>query len=116
MQTKKCPNKTEEALIESENRYRELAQSIKESLLVFNKDWIITYANDYSTETVGLTPKDIIGKNVWEMFPNLKGTVFSENYEYVMKNAKAEPSKRLAPTIKNGWRLEYFLVERVLLS
>jgi PAS domain S-box-containing protein len=108
MQTKKCPYKAEEALVKSETRYRELAKSIKGSLLVFNRDWTIAYANDYSTETVGLTPKDLVGKNVWELFPNLKNTIFWENYHFTMEKREKKTFEAFGPYHKQWFEIRAF--------
>ncbi|MGB9979824.1 PAS domain-containing protein, partial [Methanobacterium sp.] len=77
--------KTEEKLRESEEKYRHLAKSIDESLLALDKDWNITYANDYISALVFKNTSEMIGQNFWELFPKMKGTIFEENYRYVLE-------------------------------
>jgi PAS domain S-box-containing protein len=40
----------------------------------FDKDWNFIYVNKKTANDFGLAPKDLIGKNFWETFPNFIGT------------------------------------------
>jgi PAS domain S-box-containing protein len=77
------------ALIESENRFYELVNSIDEFFLAFDKHWTITYTNEYTTSEFGLAQEDIIGKNVWELFPDARDTIFWDNYHHAMNRRES---------------------------
>jgi PAS domain S-box-containing protein len=46
---------------------------------VIDREWRVTYANQRLANAVGREPAELVGKNVWEMFPRLVGTtLFTE--------------------------------------
>jgi PAS domain S-box-containing protein len=59
----------EEALSESERKYRELAESITDIFFAVDKDLRYTYWNKASEELMGLSAKEAIGKSIYDVFP-----------------------------------------------
>lgn len=59
--------------------------SIQEALYVLDHDWNIVYINNIAAGKAGL-PKNLLGKNFWEVYPKLLGTIIEENYRSAMKN------------------------------
>jgi len=64
----------EEALRESEKKYRELADSITDIFFAMDKNLIFTYWNKASEEMTGVKAEDALGKSFFEIFPDGKGT------------------------------------------
>jgi PAS domain S-box-containing protein len=64
----------EEALRESEARYRELADSIADLFFAMDENLRYTYWNRASEELTGITAKDAIGKSLYELFPDTPQT------------------------------------------
>ena len=64
----------EEALRESEERYRELADSITDVFFAMDKDLIYTYWNQASEELTGISATDALGKRLYDLFPNAEMT------------------------------------------
>jgi len=54
----------EEALRESERKYRELVQNANSAIIRWNSDGIITFFNEYAQKFFGYTAKEVIGKKV----------------------------------------------------
>jgi PAS domain S-box-containing protein len=61
--------KAEEALHESEQKYRTLVESAGESIATINKDGVFLFINRTGAERFGGKPKDYIGKTMWDLFP-----------------------------------------------
>ncbi|HEY40659.1 MAG TPA: PAS domain S-box protein [Dehalococcoidia bacterium] len=59
----------EEALQESEERYRELAESITDVFFAFDRDLKYTYWNKASEELTGVLAQDALGKHLYDIFP-----------------------------------------------
>jgi len=59
----------EEALRESEEKYRELAESITDLFFAFDKDLRYTYWNKASEELTGFSVEDALGKHLLDIFP-----------------------------------------------
>jgi|GEM_PF-4856646 len=58
--------KAEEALEESENRYRFLTDNIIENIFKADMDLNITFVTGSSVHTIGYTPEEMTGKKIWE--------------------------------------------------
>ncbi len=60
----------EEAVKESEERYKELASSITDVFFAMDENLRYTYWNKASEILTGILAQDAIGKSVWEIFPD----------------------------------------------
>jgi PAS domain S-box-containing protein len=85
--------KMEEALRESEAKYRELAESITDVFFALDENLRYTYWNKASEELTGITAKDALGKHLYDIFPDSEST------------RKAESAYRRALTIKKPQHL-----------
>jgi PAS domain S-box-containing protein len=59
----------EEALRETQVRLAGILGSITDAFLAVSKDWRIEFVNDHFARRVGIAREEIIGKNLWELFP-----------------------------------------------
>tara|TARA_R110002051_G_scaffold171982_2_gene242409 strand:+ start:14757 stop:19334 length:4578 start_codon:yes stop_codon:yes gene_type:complete len=64
---------------QSERKYRQLTERISDALISFDKDWNFISINARAAKIVGMDPVEMIGKNLWEEFPDLKN---SEAYAF----------------------------------
>ena len=74
-------------LEQAEAAHRELNQhiadilaGISEAFVALDKDWRYTYVNERAGQLFGRRPADLIGKNIWEEFPEGIGQPFYHNY------------------------------------
>jgi len=72
--------RAEETLRESEERYRELTESISDVFFAMDKDLRYTYWNKASEKLTGVSAKDVAGKSLTEVFPDVKGTKVERFY------------------------------------
>lgn len=70
----------EKRLVESEARYRELADSIADVFFAMDKELRYTFWNRASEELTGILAKDALGKSLYELFPDVKGTRAEKMY------------------------------------
>lgn len=70
----------EEAMRQSEVRYRELTDSIGDVFFAMDKNFRYTYWNKASEKLTGISAKDAIGKSLTEVFPDVKGTKMEQVY------------------------------------
>jgi PAS domain S-box-containing protein len=61
--------KTEEALRESENKYKALIESAGETIAVINEKGEFLYMNEIAAVRLGGKPDEFIGKTMWDIFP-----------------------------------------------
>lgn len=70
----------EEALRQSEARSRIILESITDAFYAIGRDWCFTYANRQAEVLLGRSREDLIGKNIWDVFPEAVGSPFDEAY------------------------------------
>lgn len=63
-----------------------LLENITDGLLHISRDWIITYINPKAAHNGMKEPEELIGKNLWESYPSLRGTLWEAHYTNVMEN------------------------------
>ncbi len=76
---------TENAAKRSATQYRELADSITDFFYAMDNDLKYTYWNTASQRILGFTSKQVIGKSIYELFPEIKGTEAEKAYREVLK-------------------------------
>jgi len=81
--------KANETLVEVEGSYRELAESIGEVFYALDQDLRYTYWNNASQALTGILAKDVAGKSLFEIFPELKGARAEKLYKEVLKTQRA---------------------------
>lgn len=69
-----------EMLRNSEAIYKELADSISDVFFAVDKDLKYIYWNKASEELTGIPVEDAIGKSIYELFPEVRGTKIENTY------------------------------------
>ncbi len=77
--------RAENSLRLTEQRDRELLDSIGDGFLALDRNYRFTYLNEKAANNVGYEPKDLIGKNIWETFPKIRGTQQEAAYRETME-------------------------------
>src|SRR5262245_7403044 len=65
-----------DALRTSRRRIGSIIESISDGFAVFDRQWRIIYVNENGADLARRKPADIIGRCLWELFPQTVGTVF----------------------------------------
>ena len=82
--------KANKALLESEASYRELTESIDDLFFAMDGDLRYTYWNKASEVLTGILAKDAIGKSLYDLFPDIKGTKAEQFYIEVFKTQQPQ--------------------------
>jgi PAS domain S-box-containing protein len=59
----------ENALRESEEKYRTLVETGSEAIATIDANAIFTFMNKTAAKRMGGTPRDLVGKTMWDLFP-----------------------------------------------
>ncbi len=78
----------EKTLRSSETKYRGLAESIGEVFYALDKDLRYIYWNNASERLTGISAEDAIGKSLFELFPELKGSRTEKLYREILKTQR----------------------------
>lgn len=69
--------RAEEEVRKSEEKYRTFIHRITDAFISLDRNWCYTYLNKQAGELIHRKPEDLIGKNVWAIFPD---AVYSSTY------------------------------------
>ena len=58
----------------------EVLESITDAFFAVDSDWRFTYVNRNAEILLEKGTEELIGKTIWEMYPNLSGTEFEQVY------------------------------------
>jgi PAS domain S-box-containing protein len=60
-------------------------ESISDAFFTLDQQWRFTYLNSQAELLLSHNRDDLMGRNIWEVFPEAVGTVFQTEYERVMQ-------------------------------
>ena len=89
--------KAEEALRESEEKFRGLADSIKDVFFAMDCNLKYTYWNKASEELTGIPVQEALGKSIYEIFPEIRGTSLEKFYLEVFEKQEFHSMENLFP-------------------
>jgi len=81
--------RAEEALMESEQRYKSLAEAAQDLIFIIDREGIVRYVNSFAAEMVGKTPEDIIGGKRDGLFSENVSTRQRRNLQKVFETGEA---------------------------
>ena len=84
-------NQVQKALVDSEGKYRELADSVTDVFFAMDEHLRYTYWNKASEVLTGIRAEDAIGKPLWEIFPDTPGIRKAEKvYQEVLRTQQSQ--------------------------
>ena len=72
----------------AEAQYRRILESISEGFLFVDSDWTIRYVNSVYAGYARSSEEQLVGRNLWEAFPETGDTAFGTIYRDAMVNQK----------------------------
>jgi PAS domain S-box-containing protein len=100
--------RTEEVLNESNRRTENILESITDEFFALDREWRFTYINERALRRIqgdrgeGLTREDLLGKNIWEVYPELVGSVFYHKYHDAVREQKTSQFEGRS-SLSEGW-------------
>ena len=80
--------RAQEALDQSNRDMRAIWESMTDSFVAVNREWIITHANEHAFNLLQKKRDELIGHNMWEVFPNAMGLSFPRQYQKAFDTQK----------------------------
>ena len=86
-----------ESIRERERRYRDLAESSPDAILIWNQDSIFLYANQRAAGQLGLAPAQVIGRSRADFFPQELVAADQLILNRVFREGQPESRERIMP-------------------
>ena len=80
----------------------EILESIGDAFCSFDKNWIVTYWNKEAEVVLGRKRNEIVGKQLWEEYPDVVGTEFYNQYQNAVLSKKVTSFEAYYETV-NKW-------------
>ena len=84
----------------------EILDRISDGFVALDKNWCYTYMNKMAGEIVQRDPDKMIGKNMWEEFPDLVGGSFYKAYEKALREQQFVAIEEYYPPY-DKWTVNY---------
>jgi PAS domain S-box-containing protein len=81
--------RVEQALQASEERSRNILESVTDAFFALDRDWRFIYLNRQAEELLERAPGDLLGKVMWKEFPGLAGSEFEPVYHRTVNEQSA---------------------------
>lgn len=70
-------------------RLENVLENMSDAFLLLDIDWTINYINRAGERMLGAQRSELLGRNLWEAFPDARDSVFSEHYERAMETGES---------------------------
>ncbi|MEN6320096.1 MAG: PAS domain S-box protein [Syntrophaceae bacterium] len=78
----------EEGLRDVQQRLEVIIDSIADGFYAIDREWRFTHANDAALRHMGKTSKEILGRTLFDAFPEARGSVIDNKYRSVMESGE----------------------------
>jgi PAS domain S-box-containing protein len=79
------------------NRIDEMLENMIDGFIALDKEWRFIYINRYAAHLLGHEPQDLLGKQIWQIFPGGVDQPFYHAYQRVMAQQIAERVENYFP-------------------
>jgi two-component system, chemotaxis family, CheB/CheR fusion protein len=94
--------KAEQALRTAHARNVDILESIGDGFFSLDREWRVTYINERGARLLGKPLESLLGRSLWESFPEAAGSRFQEAYQQVMTDRAAVNIEEFYPPL-NAW-------------
>ncbi|WP_263810809.1 MULTISPECIES: PAS domain-containing sensor histidine kinase [Salinibacter] len=72
--------------IEEERRREQVIRRVTDAIVEVDAEWGFTLVNDQAEALYGMTEENLLGRTLWDVFPQAKGTRFEKEYRRAMRS------------------------------
>ena len=89
----------------TEKRLTETLNSISEGFMVLDQGWKITFANRAATAALMRADGELVGRNIWDEFPEARGSQFDRSYREAILTGKAVTFEEYFPPLETWFEV-----------
>ncbi|MDX5364922.1 MAG: PAS domain S-box protein [Alphaproteobacteria bacterium] len=92
----------EQELSSLANRLSNTLESMSDAVLAIDGNWVVTFMNGQAERMLRVSRGQIVGRNIWDMFPDARGSLFQKEYEAVIETQTPTRFTEYFPPL-DGW-------------
>lgn len=85
----------------AQERLKNVLDSLTDGFMIFDTEWHYRYINPYAEPFAGKPKEDLLGQIVWEVFPNLIGSTFYQQYQHAMTEQESVTFRLFSAVLEN---------------
>jgi PAS domain S-box-containing protein len=104
---KQVKEKTQQ-LTASETNYRTTLGRVSDAFVALDKNWRYTFLNDAALANHPLGREETLGKVIWDVHPEMEGTIFQQKYYEAMETGKATEAESYYPPFDTWFSVKVY--------
>ncbi|WP_205705554.1 SpoIIE family protein phosphatase, partial [Kineococcus indalonis] len=88
---------------ESDARVTRVLETMSSAFFSLDRDWRFTYVNAHAEKLLGRSRTELLGGDVWELFPDALGARFETQYRAAVATGRAVEFEEHYPEPLNAW-------------
>jgi len=77
--------RAEKELLQTQARIESILESVADVHILFDRDWGYLYVNEAAVRATGRPREQILGRTLWDLYPDIVGTELARNYRRAME-------------------------------
>ena len=87
-------------------REHEILEHIGDGFIALDADWRFTYVNGPAEDALGQGREDLLGRSLWEVFPEALGSIFEEKFHQAIRTGEVAEFEAYFPPLKTWFRVK----------
>ena len=100
--------RAEEALRQTQTRTESVLESVADIHILFDRGWHFLYVNRAAVRAIGSPREQILGRTLWELFPDIIGTELDRQYRRAMGERFPVVFDFYYPTLNTWWENRFY--------
>ena len=97
-----------ESLREAQARTESVLASIGDAYILFDRQWRYLYVNDAAIRAIGRPREQILGRTLWEVYPDIVGSELDRQCRQAMKDRRFDAFDFHSPTLGRWWEIRFY--------
>jgi PAS domain S-box-containing protein len=89
-------------------RLSHILESISDAFFAVNRNWEVTYMNSEAERVLCKTADRLVGRNLWEEFPEAIGSVFYKEYHRAVESGRAVTFEEWIPSLDKWFEVRAY--------
>lgn len=96
---------------QAEDQARVILESITDGFFALDRDWRFTYVNSEGEQLIGFRRDEMMGRSIWEAYPQAVGTAFHREYTRAMQDRVPVEFESFYPPLNAWFRVKAYPAE-----